>query len=159
MFERALQFVLKHEGGYVNDPRDPGGETKYGISQRAFPGLDIKNLTVEQAGEIYRAQYWLRIRGDELPAGIGLLAFDMAVNMGCTAAVKALQRAVGASPDGVLGPRTLHALAASSEADVIRQMGQIRAAQYVRLPTFPVHGVGWLNRLIDAVVTAMQSTR
>ena len=81
-FERALKFVLQHEGGLVEDPRDPGGVTKYGISQRAYPHLDIRKLTVEQAREIYLRDYWIRAGCDALPWPRDLLVFDTAVNLG-----------------------------------------------------------------------------
>jgi len=80
-FESAVAFVLEREGGYVNDPADPGGETKYGISKRKFPGEDIKNLTVEQAKELYYKHYWLEFHCDTLPWPMSLLVFDTAVNM------------------------------------------------------------------------------
>jgi len=86
-FESALAFVLAAEGGYVNDPNDPGGETKYGISKKAYPLLDITNLTREQAVDIYRRDYWNKVKGDELPAGVDIAAFDTAVNMGAGTAL------------------------------------------------------------------------
>lgn len=81
-FTRALQFTSKWEGGYVNDPVDPGGETKYGISKRAYPHLDIKNLTREGANEIYYTDYWLAAGCDSLPVPLCMVAFDSAVNHG-----------------------------------------------------------------------------
>ncbi len=85
-FERALKLVLDHEGGYVNDPDDPGGETKYGISKRAYPSLDIKNLTVEQAAGIYWRDYWDACSCDQLAYPMDITVFDTAVNCGCGAA-------------------------------------------------------------------------
>lgn len=81
-FARCIEFVLAEEGGTVNDPHDPGGLTKYGISQRSYPDVDILRLTLDDATAIYRRDYWDKIRGDELPAGIDLLVFDSAVNQG-----------------------------------------------------------------------------
>ena len=81
-FETALKFVLKWEGGYSNDPNDPGGETKYGISKRSYPELDISKLTLKQAKEIYYQNYWLKIGCDELPYPFNIVVFDTAVNMG-----------------------------------------------------------------------------
>ena len=81
-FEKALKFVLKWEGGYSNDPRDPGGETKYGISKRSYPELDISKLTLKQAEEIYYQNYWLKTGCDELPYPFNIVVFDTAVNMG-----------------------------------------------------------------------------
>lgn len=109
-FERALEFVLRWEGGYVNDPEDPGGETKYGISKRAYPNLDIKNLTLSQAKEIYYRDYWLRAHCPEVPPHIRLMHFDTAVNMGVRTATKCLQYSVGARVDGVWGKETAEKL-------------------------------------------------
>lgn len=81
-FDRSITFVLKQEGGYVNDPRDTGGETNYGISKRAYPGLDIKTLTVVEATEIYRRDYWQRAGCDAMDWPLCLVVFDTAVNMG-----------------------------------------------------------------------------
>jgi len=81
-FDKALKFVLKWEGGYSNDPRDPGGETKYGISKRSYPELDISKLTLKQAKEIYYQNYWLKCGCDELPYPFNIVVFDTAVNMG-----------------------------------------------------------------------------
>lgn len=81
-FEKALQFVLKWEGGYSNDPNDPGGETKYGISKRSYPELDISKLTLKQAEKIYYENYWLKTGCDQLPYPFNIVVFDTAVNMG-----------------------------------------------------------------------------
>ena len=81
-FEKALKFVLKWEGGYSNDPRDPGSETKYGISKRSYPNEDIKNMTLERAKEIYYQNYWLKAGCDGLPFPFNIVVFDTAVNMG-----------------------------------------------------------------------------
>ena len=90
-FAVAVGFVLAHEGGYINDPADPGGETKYGISKRAYPRVDIKNLTKAQARDIYYRDYWKRVDGDNLPAGLDLAVFDTAVNCGVSVARSFLQ--------------------------------------------------------------------
>ncbi len=118
MFEEALAFVLSHEGGYVRDPRDPGGETKYGISRRSYPGLDIANLTREQAAMIYRCDFWDGPGISRLPRELALPVFDAAVNAGSQPAVRWLQDALNAAVetdpglvplevDGKLGPATL----------------------------------------------------
>ncbi len=78
----AINFVIKHEGGYVNDPKDPGGETKFGISKRAYPNLNIKDLTIEQAKAIYKKDYWDRCNCDEIEYPLDIVVFDTAVNMG-----------------------------------------------------------------------------
>lgn len=109
-WERAIAFVLDQEGGYTTDPADPGGETNFGISKKAYPTLDIKNLTVDQAKDIYHKDYWNPCRCDNLPFPIALAVFDMAVNQGVTTAIKAMQETFGATPDGVIGPMTLAAI-------------------------------------------------
>jgi len=104
-------MVLKHEGGYINHKNDPGGETNYGISKRAYPDVDIKNLTVDGAKELYKRDYWDRIKGDDLPAGVACVTMDYAVNSGTSRASKALQGACGIrNGDGIIGPHTLSAV-------------------------------------------------
>lgn len=92
-FKKCLSFVMRWEGGYVNDPHDAGGETKYGISKRAYPNEDIKNLTLERAGELYKKDYWDKIGADRLDDGLDCAVFDCAVNMGVGRAKQFLARA------------------------------------------------------------------
>ena len=87
-FNKALKFVLKWEGGYSNDPRDPGGETNFGISKRSYPNEDIKNMTLDRAKEIYYQNYWLKAGCDDLPYPFNIVVFDTAVNMGRSRAIK-----------------------------------------------------------------------
>lgn len=105
-FARALDFTLLWEGGYVNHPSDPGGATKYGISQRSYPELDIKSLTRDEAGAIYRRDYWDRLNLDAVPWPLCAAAFDYAVNSGCERARAALFEAQ-AYPDPADGARSL----------------------------------------------------
>lgn len=141
-FAPALEFVLRREGGYVNDPRDPGGETKYGISRRSYPGLDIANLTLEQAGRIYRRDYWDRPGLELLPPPLAAATLDAAVNLGPAAAIKLLQQGLnnaahcGLHVDGVLGPATSAAAGALNETDLrlaVKETLLVRAAYYARL--------------------------
>lgn len=106
-FEQAVNYVLTSEGGYVNNPNDAGGETKYGISKRAFPGEDIKNLTVARAKFLYKTHYWDLVRADELPSKLRYTVFDFAVNAGVPTAIKTLQRAGGSKRDGIIGKNTI----------------------------------------------------
>lgn len=129
-FERAMSFVAKWEGGYVNHPSDPGGETKYGISKRAYPKLDIKNLTMDQAKEIYFKDYWLKAGCDNYKFPVNMILFDCAVNMGVGRALKFLAE-VGPLPGALLG---------------------IREEYYEKLATrerFKPFLKGWMNRLND----------
>ncbi len=107
-FEKFVKEILIHEGGYVNDPTDRGGETKYGIAKRSYPKLDIKNLTLSQASEIYYRDYWVKASCNHLPDHLQLIHFDSAVNHGVSRANKLLQKAIGdITVDGVIGRQTL----------------------------------------------------
>ena len=108
-FDKCVQLVLDREGDYVNDPRDPSGETKYGISKRAYPDLDITNLTVDQAKAIYKRDYWDKAKCDELPESVALAVFDGAVNHGVMAYVASLQKALRVDAEGIIGPIKLGA--------------------------------------------------
>lgn len=155
-FESAIGKTLEHEGGWVNDPADPGGETKYGISKRAYPNEDITNLTVEKAKDIYRRDYWKydAVLDQQVAAKI----FDMAVNMGPAQAHKILQKALGkvvAGPvaiDGVFGPSTL---SFTNAADAGKLLNEIRAQQAYFYATLALEDftkkrflMGWLRRAV-----------
>lgn len=109
-FDEAFRILIGHEGGYVNDPRDPGGETKFGISKRAYPNEDIRNLTIERARAIYYRDYWIRSGCERAPEAMRFDLFDTAVNSGLSRAVRLLQLAAGVEDDGEIGPVTLKAL-------------------------------------------------
>ncbi|MFS4437859.1 glycoside hydrolase family 108 protein [Paracoccaceae bacterium GXU_MW_L88] len=118
----AIQLVMRDtiEGGYVNDPRDPGGETNHGISKRAYPKLNIRDLTKDDAIAIYKRDYWDAINGDELAEisrEVALAAFDGAVNQGVEISAMLLQKAVGAKSDGIIGPKSLAAVRAMVDAE------------------------------------------
>lgn len=148
-FDDAVQKVLDHEGGYVNDPRDPGGETKYGISKRAYPACDIKNLTKDDAKAIYKRDYWDRL--PVLPDRLAGIVFDCAVNTGIARAVRLLQMAVGTEPDGKWGPASEAALERTGEADAIAKFCTERIMFYASLDTFKVYGRGWVKRVLEGV--------
>ena len=114
-FDDIIDVVIKHEGGYVNDPKDLGGETKYGITKRFYPDVDIKNLTVEDAKQIYYNDYWVKNKVPQMPDNLKHIYFDMCINQGKGTAVKVLQRAVNSKGgdlevDGGLGPKTIEAI-------------------------------------------------
>ena len=153
-FDEIIEQVLEHEGGYVNDPKDLGGETKYGITKRFYPDVDIKNLTVEQAKEIYKKDYWDRNRVESLPQNLWHIYFDMCVNMGKRTAVKVLQRAANnkgrdIEVDGGLGPMTIGALK-GVELDRVRAF---RVKYYVDLitarPEQEKFYLGWFRRATE----------
>ena len=137
--------------GYVNDPDDTGGETKFGIAKNANPTVDIAKLTYSQAKVIYRKNYWDKCRCGELPERIATHLFDAAVNHGSTTAIKLLQRAVNASDDGVLGPKTIAAIQALPEKQVVYFFIQHRRNFYLRIvernPSQAKFLKGWFNRL------------
>lgn len=146
-FEIAIPYILEKEGGYVNDPLDRGGETNFGISKRAFPDLDIKNLTLQQAKDIYKAHYWGKVLGDRLPNSLRLTVFDMAVNAGVVAAIKLLQKVCKVEEDGVLGMITI------SQAQLVgyKAYNEARREYYrdlVRKRPKNLRFVkGWINRV------------
>lgn len=146
-FDEAFQRLIGHEGGYVNHPADPGGETKYGISKRSYPGEDIKNLTLDRAKQIYKRDFWGPAGCDTVPQGIRFDLFDMAVNSGVKAAVRTLQRAVGETPDGVLGPLTLQAIQSADQMRVAIRFNAQRLIFMASLSTWPAFGRGWANRI------------
>lgn len=149
-FDACLAEVLEHEGGYVNHPSDPGGETKFGISKRSYPGEDIKGLTKERAGQIYLRDFWNPVRGDELPAGVDLCVFDSSVNSGRSRGVKWLQRALVIEADGAIGPETIGAAAAAPPAQTVLRMCADRMNFLRGLRTWPTFGKGWTKR-VDSV--------
>ena len=153
-FEKAINFVLKWEGGYNNIPADPGGETNWGISKKAHPHLDIKKLTKDQAKAIYQTDYWDKIRGDELPSyALALTLLDFAVNFGPGRAIQVLQKALGVKVDGVFGDETMKAIKASTDYFVTNKINDYRLEFYVRqaglFPTKKIFLLGWLRRLFD----------
>ena len=114
--DRAISFVLSHEGGYVNHPNDPGGETNYGISKRSYPNEDIKHLNMERVKQIYHDDYWLHIRGPELPEQVAIPLMDYAVNSGVSQAIRGFQATLRVKRDGKFGPLTLGVVQSRVEA-------------------------------------------
>ena len=157
-FDDIIPFILQYEGGYVNDPRDPGGETRYGISKRAYPNIDIKSLSKEAAIEIYRHDYWMKIKGDYLPQSLRLMMLDSAVNLGVFRAAYIPQGVVGVKQDGIIGRITLEALTGLDDLRVLIDFAMARHKYYTRLPTWKVFGRGWSKRLLDiGMISASRS--
>lgn len=148
-FEEAFRLVIGHEGGYSNDPKDPGGETKYGISKRSYSHIDIGALTLDGARRIYKADYWDKIHGDDLDPGLALVAFDAAVNNGVSQSIRWLQGAVGVKQDGVIGPATLNALSKADPAKTLVELHASRIFMMAGLSTWKHFGRGWSRRLAD----------
>ena len=147
IFRALVERVLSHEGGYVNDPRDPGGETQWGISKRSYPYLDIRALTREQAISIYERDFWQRVQGDLLPRQFAFQALDAAVNHGIGNTVRWMQRAAGVADDGHIGPVTLAAIARAEPADLVLNFNAERLEFYALLQTFGAFGRGWTRRV------------
>ncbi len=146
-FTVAINRLLGNEGKYVNNPADPGGETKWGISKRSYPHLDIANLTRDEAIAIYKRDFWDKIDGDTMPPGVGFQLLDFAVNSGIETAIRALQRAVGVADDGNFGPVSLGALKAQSSADTIMKFLAERLMFMTGLSKWADFGKGWARRI------------
>tara|TARA_E500000318_G_scaffold35741_1_gene34860 strand:- start:1659 stop:2171 length:513 start_codon:yes stop_codon:yes gene_type:complete len=154
-FFKSLEMVLKHEGGFVDHPEDPGGATNKGITHKTYADFlgrpledvnELKNIPDDHVQMIYKNGYWDRIKGDELPAGVDFSTFDWAVNSGPGRAAKALQKAVMAAQDGAIGPMTLGAVAEFTPEDIIQSIAHQREEFYRALRTFDTFGKGWLRR-------------
>jgi lysozyme family protein len=160
----CLSFVLAAEGGYVDDPQDPGGATNMGITldvlsqwrHTAVTKADVQALTATEAGAIYRANYWNATRCTDLPSGVDAMVFDCAVNNGIGRSAKFLQTAVNVTADGSIGPATLAAVAAVPVATLIPNLASQRSAFYHSLSTFDHFGAGWLARLQRVTALADQ---
>lgn len=148
-FPAVMVQIFHHEGGYVNHPRDPGGETKFGISKRSYPREDILNLTKARAAEIYRADFWAKVRGDDLPAGIDLVAMDPAVNSGVSRGVRWLQQALGAKADGRIGPETVKRAQQANPFEVIPKACALRMGFLRGLKTWATFRSGWSRRVAE----------
>ena len=155
-FDKIIEFILSIEGGYVNNPNDPGGETKYGISKRRYPNLDIKNLTKEQAKQLYYKDYWHPSKSYALPSRIDAIHFDAAVNLGIKRANKLLQQSVNNISkhklivDGIIGPKTLGTIVAIKDYKLLEKEYLLQRIFYYfkigrRLRKF---FYGWIARIV-----------
>lgn len=161
-FAICLPIILKHEGGWSDHPKDPGGATQKGVTLAVFSDFlgrkatkdDLRAITNEQLSTIYRRGFWFPSHCDKLPAGVDLIVFDLAVNSGPGRARRFLQEAVGAEPDGVIGAKTLAAVAALPPREVILRLRNRREKFYKGLNTFGTFGKGWMRRLSEVAVAA-----
>ena len=145
-FEKAFDVIIGVEGRYSNDANDPGGETMYGISKKAYPLEDIGALTKARAKELYKRDYWDKVKGDQLPHPLCLFAFDAAVNQGVDAAIKMLQKSLGVPQDGIIGGATL-AKAEKASPEIACLFMADRALRYTGTRGFDNFGRGWFKRL------------
>lgn len=167
-FERCLEHVFKSEGGYVNHPRDPGGATNMGITHKTLAAWrghtvtreDVKKMPRSEAAAIYRANYWNAVRGDELPLGVDLVAFDAAVNSGVSRGAKWVQRALDVAQDGRIGPDTIKAAKSANAQNVINRALTYRLDFLRGLKTWDAFGKGWQRRVdgVRAESLAMAAT-
>jgi lysozyme family protein len=148
-FNGAFEILLGHEQGHVDHPDDPGGETKFGISKRSYPDVNIAALTLDDAKAIYRRDYWRRVKADEIPEELRFIVFDAAVNAGVAQSIKWLQRAVRVRDDGVIGPLTLAAIADSNPHQIAANFLGQRLKHMTGLRHWDQFGRGWARRISD----------
>lgn len=146
-FEQAFDKLIDHEGGYVNNPRDPGGETKFGISKRAYPTLNIADLTLDDAKAIYKRDYWQRAQCDRLHPGVAFQVFDGAVNSGMGNSIRWLQEAAGVAVDGVVGPLTLRKVGDMDTGIIVARYNGVRLKFMASLSAWDIFGRGWARRI------------
>ena len=151
VFNSAFNLLMQNEGGYVFNANDKGGETKYGISKRAYPNEDIKNLTLERAQEIYKRDYWNRCKCDQLPDCLSIAVFDFAVNSGTNRAIKLLQKALDVKADGIIGNQTIGAANRLNPRKTLDKYIDLRLSFVLNIvrknPTQSVFLVGWTRRI------------
>ena len=166
-FDACLAEVLRHEAGFTSNPKDPGNwtggkvkvgilrGTNMGISAASYPHENIRGMTRERAGQIYRRDYWNAVRGDDLPSGLDLVAFDSAVNSGVSRGAKWLQAGVGAKQEGKIGPATIAAARAYDTRTAVNRACDARLAFLRTLGTWPTFGKGWSRRVASVRSTAL----
>lgn len=162
-WQACLDFTLLEEGGYVNDPQDPGGPTNMGITfmtlsdwlHRTCTVDEVKNLTRATAAAIYHQNYWLPVNGNNLPAGVDLMVWDFGVNAGPQTSAMELQRIVGVIEDGAIGPITLAACSAfAKQGDLLSALADAHDTYYRSLADFDIFGDGWIGRVDRALIAA-----
>jgi lysozyme family protein len=152
-FDESFHKLLGHEGGYSNHPSDPGGETMWGVTARVarangYQGA-MRDLPLSLAKTIYRKDYWMPCRCEELPPALRYPVFDAAVNSGVRQSIRWLQRAVGAKDDGIFGPMTMEAVKSNSPDVVVRRLLSQRLRFMAELPNWPAFSRGWARRIAD----------
>jgi len=163
-FKTCLNMLLEHEGGFVNHPSDPGGMTNLGVTKAVYDKFinresteeEMRALTPIEVAPIYKKNYWDRGRCDDLPSGVDWSIFDWGVNSGVGRSAKALQRIVGVTADGGIGPMTLKAVANFEPKDIIVKMHATRQKFYEGLTTFKTFGKGWTRRNNETLETALK---
>jgi len=162
-FAEALQAVLKHEGGFVNHPSDPGGMTNLGCTKAVWEEhcghpVDekvMRALTPADVAPLYKRKYWDKIKGDELPDGVDYVVFDCAINSGPGRAAKFLQMCVGVDADGGIGPKTLASVNTFDPKELINDYSKRRLSFLMDLPTWGTFGKGWSRRVLEVQETGL----
>ena len=163
-FEKCLEMLLHHEGGYVNNVHDKGGMTNLGVTKRVYDKWigresteqEMRDLTPDDVAPIYKKNYWNRVKGDSLPSGLDWACFDWAVNSGSGRPAKAVQRAVGATQDGAIGNQTLGLIAEKDPKFIIDYVYTVRQAFYESLDDYKHFGRGWSRRNTETLHQAMK---
>jgi len=161
-FESALAAVLHHEGGFVNHPSDPGGMTNLGCTKAVWESWvnhpvsesDMRALKPADVAPLYKAKYWDKVNGDELPAGVDYAVFDAAINSGPGRAAKWLQEVVGVAADGAIGPGTMKAVLAVEPGELVSAYSLKRISFLQNLSTWPTFGRGWGRRVTEVASAA-----
>lgn len=162
----AMNALLKHEGGYVNHPADPGGMTNLGVTQRVWEEWvghpvdekEMRSLTPAIVAPMYKKKYWDKVAGDDLPSGVDMAVFDFAVNSGPGRAAKMLQRVLGAVEDGAIGPNTLAKVVSVDSSKLVADYNAARLAFLQALPTWATFGNGWGRRVAEVTTEATNMT-
>ena len=163
-FDKCLEMLLSHEGGFVNHPEDPGGITNLGVTKKVYDEWtgresteqEMRDLTPDDVAPIYKKNYWDRVKGDSLPSGLDWACFDWAVNSGQGRPAKAVQRAVGATQDGAIGPQTLGLIMEKDPEEIINYVYGVRQDFYKSLKTFETFGRGWTRRNKETLHQALE---
>jgi len=166
-WEKSFQMVLKHEGGYVNNPKDPGGMTNLGVTKKVweeFVGREVdesemRALTPDVVKPLYKKNYWDKIKGDQLPSGVDYAAYDLAVNSGTGRAVKYLQQIAGVHADGVIGPQSMEAILACDPVQTVDAICDMRLDFLQKLPTWSTFGKGWGRRVEEVKAIGLQMAK
>ena len=166
-WEKAFQLVLKHEGGFVNHPKDPGGMTNLGVTKKVweeFVGREVdeaemRSLTPDVVKPLYKKNYWDKIKGDQLPSGVDYAAYDLAVNSGTGRAAKYLQRIAGVPDDGVIGPKSMEAILSCDPVQTVDAICDMRLDFLQKLPTWGTFGKGWGRRVEEVKSIGLQMAK
>jgi lysozyme family protein len=167
-FPQFIERLLNHEGNYSNDKNDPGNwtggavgqgvlrGTKFGIAANTYPNLDIEALTREQAIQIYRSDFWEKVKCQEMPPVVAFQLLDGAVNSGISQSLRWIQRAAGIADDGHVGPITINAILNADKNDIAFRFLSYRLDFMTRLKNWPTHGAGWARRIATNLNYAAQ---